>query len=140
MSDGNLVCDVWLAVLDAVPAPAAISAFWNWKENDVLDSVPEADCLWIGRTDAMAEYPFPGSAGGVGDLLFLVGTLPEYTAPQITDELIERLTVAFTAAADPTLPAISVTEFVAFLVANEGRYLLDTDSPVGTDRWDEPAP
>jgi len=44
--------------------------------------------MWLGCTNA-GDYPSPGRAGAVFDVLFLLGTTPNYNAPAITRELID---------------------------------------------------
>jgi hypothetical protein len=60
----------------------------------VLNGVANQDRLWLGVTRAVTpdEPRSPGPAGRVFDLLFLVGTTPDYAAPVITGDLITRIT------------------------------------------------
>jgi hypothetical protein len=117
------VRDIWLAVLDRAPTPVAIRAFWNNKENDVLDVLPQGSRMWLGCTRA-GESPLPGPAGAVADLLFLEGTVPDYMAPVVTQDLVDRVMAAFSSAKDSSLPATDPESLRTFLGAHEGRFLL----------------
>ncbi|MFC5268956.1 hypothetical protein ACFPJ1_43190 [Kribbella qitaiheensis] len=119
----EFVCDIWLGVLDDPPAYNEIRAFWNVKENRVLEYLPHGHRWWLGSTNA-GDYPSPGRAGAVFDLLFLLGTTPDYNAPAITRELIDRLLAAFASAPESTLPAAPIDSLREFLERHEGRYLV----------------
>lgn len=120
MSD---VCDIWLAVLDRAPTPDAIRALWNSKENAILEGLPDGSRLWLGCT-RVGEQPLPGPAGAVADLLFLEGTLPDYVAPLVTEDLIARVMAAFSNVQDSSLPATDSGSLRAFLDAHRGRFML----------------
>lgn len=125
--------DIWLVALDGVPASAELRAFWNVKENRVLDDVADGDRLWLGVARAVTpeEPRSPGRAGRVFDLLSLAGTLPDYAAPEITDDLIVRVVEAFDAAGeDNDLPAATREAVVDFLSARRGKFLLPDDQAV----------
>jgi hypothetical protein len=80
----------------------------------------------LGQTRAITpEQPHaPGPAGKVSDLLGLIGTTPNYNAPQITPELRERLMTAFESEMGSCMPAAEPSALGAFLNANLGKFLL----------------
>jgi hypothetical protein len=112
-----------LAVLDQPPPRETLRAHWNVKENDALDGVPDRDWFWLGRTDALGD-PQPGRAARVFELLYRVGTEPDYNAPQITSVLVARIMKMFREASDDGMPSATAEELEAFLVENENRFLL----------------
>ena len=118
--------EVSLAILDHVPAPEQIRAFWNAKVDDVLAGVPAQDRLWLGRTRAITpdEPRSPGRAGRVFDLIYLKGTTPDYTAPLLTAGFVSELVDAFATAEDGGLLAIDQARLEAFLRKRVGRYIV----------------
>jgi hypothetical protein len=130
-TDGTLYlvefeCDISLAVLEQEPVPDAIRAFWNVEENHVLDNLSSQDRLWLGRTRAVTpeEPRSPGPAGRVHELLFLLGTTPDYVAPQITEELIEQVMRAFILEDGSGLAATHPDTLRDFLDRHRGGYLV----------------
>jgi len=119
-------CEIWLVILDQVPESEQIRAFWNLKENNVLDRVPATDRLWLGRTQAVTpeEPRSPGPAGRVFDLIYLRGTTPAYTAPMITEGLVGEIMEAFRRADDSGLPATDAAQLEAFLADHLGKHLV----------------
>ena len=120
---------IWLSVVEVAPDERQVRAFWNCKENAVLDAVTDADRLWLGETRVVTpdEPRSPGSAGRVFDLLFLLGTIPIYQLPAITDELIEQVLEAFDAGAADGLPAASRTSVASFLQQRRGKFVAPDD-------------
>jgi hypothetical protein len=119
-------CEISLVVLDGVPEPEQIRAFWASKENNVLDRLPATDRLWVGRTRAITpeEPRSPGAAGRVFDLVYLRGTTPAFTAPVITEELVEEIMSAFRGPDDSGLPATDAAGLEAFLTEHLGKHIV----------------
>lgn len=119
-------CEISLAVLGGVPEPEQIRAFWNAKENCLLDRVPLGDRLWLGQTRAITpeEPKSPGRAGRVFDLVYLRATTPAYAAPIITDGLVGEIMDAFRRADDSGLPAVDAAHLEAFLADHLGKHLV----------------
>lgn len=115
-----------MIALDKAPQEEEVRAFWNAKENTVLDHVTDGQRLWLGRTRAITpeEPRSPGPAGRVFDVIFLRGTLPDYSAPLVTDELVAGILAAFTSEVDPTLPSTDAGRLEVFLNHHAGAYLV----------------
>ena len=114
---------MWLAVVDSLVDQAEVRAFWNSKDNYVLDAVPEVDRLWLGESRVVTpdEPRSPGAAGRVFDLLFLLGTTPAYQLPVVTDELIEQIVEAFDAGSGDELSAAPRPDLIHFLRERHGK-------------------
>jgi hypothetical protein len=119
----EFVSDIWLAVVDDPPEYNAVRAFWNGKDNHVLERLPYGHRLWLGSVNA-GDVPSTGRQGAVFDLVFLIGTTPDYNAPPITTDLVDRIIEAFESAPQSTLPATSANSLQEFLNRHVGRYLL----------------
>jgi hypothetical protein len=118
--------EIWLVVLEQVPEPEQIRAFWNANANNVLDLVRTQDRLWLGRTRAVTpeEPRSPGRAGRVFDLIYLHATTPEYTAPMITEGLVREVMDAFVREDDSGLPATEAGALEAFLTDHLGKQVV----------------
>jgi hypothetical protein len=91
-------------------------------DTDLLDRVTDEDRLRVGDSRA-GEVPSPGAGGRVFDLLFLMGTTPNYRLPMITDALIEKVHAAFDIGLADGLPAVSLRELSTFLTQRRGWFL-----------------
>jgi len=116
---------IWLAVTATTPTQSEAQAFWNSKENHLLDEVTDVDRLWLGHSRAVTpeEPQSPGAAGKVFDLLFLLGTIPTYQLPVITDDLIKQLVEAFDSGATDNLPAAPRPALTTFLRQRRGKHI-----------------
>ena len=66
------------------------------------------------------------------DLLFLLGTTPNYKLPIITDELIEKVLGAFDSGPRDELRTASRSKLISFLEDRRGQFVAPDEGPSTT--------
>jgi hypothetical protein len=126
--------DMWLAAFSDDVNADEVRHHWNVQETPVLDAIIDsAPRFRLGRT----QVPEPGnedSRGPVGrvfDLLWLMGTIPDYTMPVLTPALEKELVQAFLPRpGDPHFDVADVEALTFFLQTHRGRALAMTNTVV----------
>jgi len=115
--------DYWLAVTTEEINSAEIRAFWKANESPTLDLLQEtAPRIEIGPLYADERDQFDiGPARRVFNLLFLLGTTPEYVLPMISDRLIADIVTAAQPRPDDVVSSASALDQLdAFLREHSG--------------------